>query len=816
MFQEFRVAARRGPSLERLAPIVSTKLTEDERRQMTRSETVFMIRRNPRLQGRTWKGCGVFSASAPIRSPTSYAHPDGPAHAASRVSDPMILDPRLGQARTLCPHEWALLKGLPLTMARHLEALADTGTYGEYIAMRLIANCIEVHAWTAILHNVLAAVIVADSNALEQSRRRLAARERLARDPEDTVRAHAVRETDDMNPANWRRAQTQDPWCCARIAACELREANQGEDADLSRGHVDTRGFVLADGLLRYSAMEANYGIRASDVNLPRELRIVDATDRSYNYRLCVPHIWRLRLVDSTHVANLHLRHQRLLEVLKREFFWPGMGNLIEDRTRVCRTCQFALRRHLVNAGTLTMNSARGAFMDALAIDWVSVDQHDQLETGSTGFMSVIDLATSYVWAFPAENHLADTMARKLLGVFNVHGVPLTLLSDNGSEFVNATWAALLAMLGSPRRITNTPHHPQGNGRIEVWHRWVLERLRSTVSESHRPSEWPILLQAAVQVYNHSRTSTSPYPPYEQAFGRSARNALLTQSGLSAVVGMPSSHRGVGTVVEELRLTAEYMRESAHLATNLTRERAARGSRRYDVAYQVGDLVLVVDEANPAYDAAVGYTPRKLVSPMKGAVYQVTELLANGNVRIRAQQRARSTPVEISLSKLRRFVNFSRGQMSAEDPSGFTEARIGDFLLVELAVPDSARTHMPRLMRLMSTKGSELLLQLFQNNVGKRPLEPPILPVWMKKRTQGKRFNNVQYTSTPDPTWVPYHAEAKIGDLVSDPFMDLTDDGRVPREAMEQAQTRMTYKDLPQWEALLASCRPGSHLLRKW
>lgn len=812
-----RTAARGGSLVRRPPPELSADLTEADHNELTRSKTLFMVTRST-AGYLSRAGDHVYCDKHQIKSRRSIAHPMSAAYAESRITDPMVYDSRIGEARTLAVIEWARLKGLPETVCQHLDTMAALNAHGEYVAFKLIANCIEIQAWTCVLGNVVAAIVTADAVALEHTRRQIAADESAAQAEADAHRT--VRADCPMTRANWITAQDEDSECNAISHAVRMRDANGGEDADLKRGEVDSRGYVIVDNILRYSAIVANYGIGIEDLIRPQELRMTEITDRSCNLRVVVPSIWRVRLIDATHRANLHIRHQRLNEVLTREYFWPRMRQVIEDRAKVCRECQFARRYRSSNAGRPVATTAVGRFMEYICVDWVSVDPSNAAETGFSGFMSVLDMATGYAWAEPATNHHMETTARVLLRIFKCHGVPFKILSDNGAEFVNSCWESLFALLGGVRRLTTTPYHPEGNGKIEVWHRWVMERVRSAVIECEKPSAWPDALAAAVQVHNHSRTSTAPHSPYEQAFGRKARNAMMAWEE-SEALNVPEALRGPGTIYEEMRIASEFMRDGQQIATNVARKQAAVSAAQYEVAYRVGELVLELQEAR-ALQSAADYQPPKLATPAKPRVCIITDTLGNGNVRIRAVTRRSDPPREISISKLRRYVSFSNGQLAAEDPDNIVEARLGDFVLVEVEPPSEGRVnngerHRPFPAQVLKIRGPKLTLQLYRSGGDPNTFDPPLLPVWMKKASKGNRTpRNIVTSAEKQPSWAPYSFDATYNNIVSQPFSRFTTSGRIPLLAMQEAQNQMQHTALPDWSALLAESEDDASVMRRW
>ena len=89
----------------------------------------------------------------------------------------------------------------------------------------------------------------------------------------------------------------------------------------------------------------------------------------------------------------------------------------------------------------------------------------------------------------------AATCARAFLyhGVSR-HGVPSTLTSDRGRQFVSDLWTKTASMLGTSTN-TTTSYHPQANGLVERMHRTMKSALKAKLgSDPNWVDSLPLLL----------------------------------------------------------------------------------------------------------------------------------------------------------------------------------------------------------------------------------------------------------------------------------------------------------------------------------
>ena len=64
---------------------------------------------------------------------------------------------------------------------------------------------------------------------------------------------------------------------------------------------------------------------------------------------------------------------------------------------------------------------------------------------------------------------------------------PRYIVSDNGTEFKNSLMDQILQQLGI-KRIFSAPYHPQSNGKLEVFHKYLKPTLKKLCEKD--PSNW--------------------------------------------------------------------------------------------------------------------------------------------------------------------------------------------------------------------------------------------------------------------------------------------------------------------------------------
>lgn len=135
-----------------------------------------------------------------------------------------------------------------------------------------------------------------------------------------------------------------------------------------------------------------------------------------------------------------------------------------------------------------------------------------------SGFQFILtmeDSFTKFVKAIPLRSITAENVATKFkedwIGTFHA---PCRVHSDNGPQFTSSMFQSFCNSLGiSASR--STPYHPQGNGRLERFHRTLKERLRCC----REVRNWPANLVDVLLAYNSTVHSATGFSPFQMTFG---------------------------------------------------------------------------------------------------------------------------------------------------------------------------------------------------------------------------------------------------------------------------------------------------------
>ena len=123
----------------------------------------------------------------------------------------------------------------------------------------------------------------------------------------------------------------------------------------------------------------------------------------------------------------------------------------------------------------------------------------------------------------------APAMARLFLDhVFWVHGLPDTIVSDRGSQFISAFWEHLTSFLGIKRKLS-TAYYPQTNGQTERANQDLENSLRWYVS--WKQDDWARWLSVAEFAGNSAPSATTGISPFHAVYGYEPRTDFDIPAG---------------------------------------------------------------------------------------------------------------------------------------------------------------------------------------------------------------------------------------------------------------------------------------------
>jgi hypothetical protein len=233
----------------------------------------------------------------------------------------------------------------------------------------------------------------------------------------------------------------------------------------------------------------------------------------------------RQQILDKAHLSrySIHPGSTKMYQDLKQHYWWTKMKIEIACYVARCDTCRCVKAIHMKTAGPLQP-------LPILTRKWedINMDFIVGLPKTAKGFDSIwviIDRLTKTAHLLPIKvKYTVATYAELYIArILSFHGVPKTIVSDRGPQFLSKFWEELHKSLGT-KLLHSSTYHPQTSGQTERVNQILEAMLRACVLEF--PQKWDDCLPLAEFSYNNSYQESIKMALFEALYGRRCRTPL--------------------------------------------------------------------------------------------------------------------------------------------------------------------------------------------------------------------------------------------------------------------------------------------------
>ena len=170
------------------------------------------------------------------------------------------------------------------------------------------------------------------------------------------------------------------------------------------------------------------------------------------------------------HPFTGHVGIHRTSEILRRDFWWPGME---QDITKYVGDCEMCSRNKPTNqkkAGLLAPLPIPGKPWESIGMDFIT--HLPKTKSGYTALYVVIDRLTKLTHIAPTtDTATAEDTAQLFLDlVYKHHGLPQNIVSDRDVKFTSSFWNSFCEQVGVKLSMSSA-HHPETDGQTERMNR---------------------------------------------------------------------------------------------------------------------------------------------------------------------------------------------------------------------------------------------------------------------------------------------------------------------------------------------------------
>ena len=321
--------------------------------------------------------------------------------------------------------------------------------------------------------------------------------------------------------------------------------------------------------------------------------KIIYKQNNDLQYVPVIPRSLVPTVVSYFHEGN-YFQHQgiiRTAENIRQRYYWTHMREDIEKHIAECHACNLSNAKKANKEGQVIPQLRSKAF-DQIAIDIVGPLPITSSE--NRYLITIMDRFTRYAAAIPVKVITAETVAQAILDNWiYIYGIPTYILTDNGTQFQSRTLQLIEKILNIKHQFT-TIYHPECNGMIERFHRFLKQRLAIKAVGSKlnywEGDDWDIFIPSILFAYNQSVHTITKKAPFELLYGQKPKLPIDLKQLTEVEAGEASNYEEwLKTFIHQL----EIIRNKSFMKQYENYRRLTRklNKNRTTFRCQVGDLV---------------------------------------------------------------------------------------------------------------------------------------------------------------------------------------------------------------------------------
>lgn len=255
---------------------------------------------------------------------------------------------------------------------------------------------------------------------------------------------------------------------------------------------------------------------RPPDANPDEEWRTV--------HQIVVPEIYRhdiIKLAHDTPMAG-HLGVKKTGFKILQHFYWPGLNRDVSEFCKSCHECQMVGKpnQKIPPAPLMPIPAFEEPFSRVI-IDCVG--PLPKTKSGNSYLLTVMCASTRFPEAIPLRNIKAKTIVKALDKFFTMVGLPKSIQSDQGSNFMSNLFQQVVHELGI-QQYKASAYHPESQGALERFHQTLKTMIRTYCHQYEK--EWDEGIHLLLFAVREAVQESLGFSPFELIFGHTVRGPL--------------------------------------------------------------------------------------------------------------------------------------------------------------------------------------------------------------------------------------------------------------------------------------------------
>ena len=241
-------------------------------------------------------------------------------------------------------------------------------------------------------------------------------------------------------------------------------------------------------------------------------------------HQVVIPQVYHrevLRLAHETPLAG-HLGVNKTCRKILNHFYWPGLRKGVKQFCRTCNTCQIVGKPNCRPPLTplKPIPAVREPFGQVVI---ACIGPLPKSRAGNQYLLTIMYLSTRFPEAIPLRNIKAPNIAKALIKFFTFVGLPYSVQSDQGSNFMSGVFQQVMCQLDI-KQFRSSAYHPQSQGALERFHQTLKNMLRAYCYEESK--DWDEGVYLLLFAVKESVQEALGFSPLELVFGHIPRGPL--------------------------------------------------------------------------------------------------------------------------------------------------------------------------------------------------------------------------------------------------------------------------------------------------
>ena len=241
-------------------------------------------------------------------------------------------------------------------------------------------------------------------------------------------------------------------------------------------------------------------------------------------HQIVVPKSYRHEILSIAHESPMsgHLGINKTYHKIINHFYWPGLKSDVSKYCKTCHTCQMVGKPNkTIPKAQLQPIPAFDEPFSRILIDCVG--PVPRTKSGNEYLLTIMCTSTRLPEAIPLRNIKTKSIVKALIKFFTFVGLPKSVQSDQGSNFMSGIFQQVMHELGI-KQYRSSSYHPESQGALERFHQTLKNMIRSYCFDTEK--DWDEGIHLLLFAVRESVQESLSFSPFELVFGHSVRGPL--------------------------------------------------------------------------------------------------------------------------------------------------------------------------------------------------------------------------------------------------------------------------------------------------